>query len=70
MARNHAEPRLPFAPLERAIMAHYGQLSGVMSGTSVHRYRRVGITLSRADEWACRLGYHPADLWGDEWWSA
>lgn len=70
MARNHGEPRLDFDPLERVFAASGEPLWRFMGGSTIHRYRRMGIPLSRADEWACRLGMHPCELWGDAWWEA
>lgn len=29
----------------------------------VHRCRRLGLTLGQADEWATRVGLHPANVW-------
>jgi hypothetical protein len=25
------------------------------------------LTVHQADEWAVRLGYHPWEIWGDQW---
>lgn len=30
----------------------------------ISRWRRQGITVWDADRWACRLGYHPIEIWG------
>jgi hypothetical protein len=35
----------------------------------VVRYLRSGLTERRADEFACMLGFHPGEVWGDSWWS-
>lgn len=35
----------------------------------VYRWREYGIPADRADEVACTLGYHPAELWPD-WYAA
>lgn len=37
---------------------------------AIDRWRATGLLWWQADEWAARLGLHPADklLWGDDWW--
>lgn len=36
-----------------------------------HRARQRGrITLAAADAIAVKLGYHPAEIWGNDWWTA
>lgn len=27
------------------------------------------ISFAQADRFAVALGFHPADVWGDEWWA-
>ena len=37
---------------------------------AVFRIRKSGrVTYTMADEIACALGYHPAELYGEAWWS-
>jgi hypothetical protein len=50
----------PIGALER--------LTGVCRN-SVYRWRRQGGSPEdRADELACRLGLHPGEVWGADWW--
>jgi hypothetical protein len=36
---------------------------------TIHRWRAAGgLTAMAADTFACALGRHPAELWGNEWW--
>jgi transcriptional regulator with XRE-family HTH domain len=30
--------------------------------------RRPSIHFAKADEIAIRIGFHPAEIWGAEWW--
>ncbi len=66
-------PRLPFAPLERqAFLQGAESLEDIglrlgLNKRSIERYRRYGVPLTRADEIACRNGWHPSMLW-PEWW--
>jgi hypothetical protein len=39
-----------------------------LSRTTVQRARREGISYYTADEWACRVGLHPSNIWL-EWWA-
>lgn len=47
------------------------RLMGV-SDRSVCRWRSGfhGVHPKVADEVAVRLGFHPAEVWGDDWWAA
>ena len=36
---------------------------------AVYRFIRDGLTWTMADRLAIRLGYHPAEIWGHEWWA-
>lgn len=71
---------LPIGPLVEAVQRHLvaagtpwgvarmlGHLAGVERGTAWSWIRRGTIEESRADRVACRLGLHPAMLWGVEW---
>ncbi|MDQ6782724.1 MAG: hypothetical protein M3063_04640 [Actinomycetota bacterium] len=40
-----------------------------ISGGNIHRACRAGLTWSLADRWAVALGFHPAEVWGQAWWS-
>lgn len=35
-----------------------------------YRIKREGLTWYRADEFACALGLHPMEVWGDDWLEA
>lgn len=63
-------PRLPLGPLRKASGARevteLARMLGVDRAT-LHRAARPGLTVRRADMWACRLGVHPACVWPD-WW--
>lgn len=76
-------PRVPLEPLERVLgtdsLAALATALGGTRGTREYeaaertlcRARREGgITVWKADEWACRLGLHASNVWGDEWWAA
>lgn len=63
--------RLPWVPLEAALLAGGHKLSDVASGASVNRYRAMGIPEATADRIACEvLGLHPADIFGWDVWLA
>ncbi|MGI8753588.1 MAG: helix-turn-helix domain-containing protein [Acidimicrobiales bacterium] len=53
----HSDPILRLA---RTMHVNAGQL---------HRARRDGLTWVHADRWAVALGFHPAEVWGQAWWS-
>lgn len=76
------EPRFPFAPIERVVIAEWQgcdkfsvnvcttacvALRLHVRETSVYRYRRDGVPLTMADRFAIHLGLHPAIIWPDEW---
>lgn len=68
--------RLPFAPLERlVILARDGErltddrlaeLFG-MNRRNLYRWREAGIPRVMADRLAPRVGFHPLEVWGEEW---
>ena len=61
---------LPFSDLEAALgWPGTGALGRLLrcSSASVHRYRRWGLDVERADELAVRAGFHPAEVWGAAW---
>lgn len=39
-----------------------------VSRTTVQRSRRDGISYYTADQFACRAGLHPSNVWPDQWW--
>jgi hypothetical protein len=64
-------PRLPFDPLERLV----GRGCGLAAARAldvhprqVYRWRRQGVTWATADQLAARVGRHPAEVWGTDWW--
>jgi len=38
------------------------------SRAAVRHWIDNGITATRADEVACRIGRHPSNVWGQAWW--
>ena len=38
--------------------------------TTIFRWKREGLTLRSADQAACKLGYHPYLIWGNDYWHA
>ena len=69
--------RLPFEPLERAVVAGHDVPGECTTGhvarrlhTSrevVYKWRRRGLTITTADRLAVHLGLHPAIVWPTEW---
>jgi hypothetical protein len=64
-------PRLPFAPLGEWMKAKDLSISsfGHNEARMLHRYQHRGMTAQAADEWACRIGLHPFQVWGLDWFS-
>lgn len=72
-------PHARAAAVELPSMQDRGRLDGgtrcaLAVGTSHQQWRRW-LTTGRiqravADRAACRLGMHPAEIWGDDWWTA
>lgn len=50
-------------------LAHRLQVAGMPPQTAYRLARRDYIGLHEADQIACLLGYHPAEVWGPEWYS-
>ena len=44
-----------------------GRLEG-LNPNSIRRWMREGIELYNADEWCVRLGYHPVEIWGQDFY--
>lgn len=67
--------RLPFDPVTRLLdgrrvpMHAFAEQIG-MDRALLLRYRRDGLTINMADRLAHALGYHPFELWPDEWGAA
>jgi hypothetical protein len=34
----------------------------------ISKWRRFGIDIYNADEWCVRLGYHPSEIWGQDFY--
>jgi hypothetical protein len=71
-----AAPRLPMQALTDLLRGvdpqfNYRRLGDVLdtSRGEIHRFLREGVPERRADEFACRLGMHPGEVWGDDWWA-
>ena len=37
--------------------------------SEVARFLQSGVPERRADEFACRLVFHPFEVWGADWWA-
>ena len=62
------------APLLAAVpgsQREQAEACGVTTRTIVRwRQGHTGVDRRIADDVACRLGHHPAEVWGDDWWAA
>ena len=38
------------------------------SRAAVRHWMENGVTATKADEIACRIGRHPSNVWGQAWW--
>jgi hypothetical protein len=61
----------PLAPLARKLGLAPDDTAGLsvalrIHRSSVNRYRALGLTRDQADEWACKAGFHPVEVW-DLW---
>ncbi len=65
------EQRLPAGPLIEAVVAKYDSIAaaGRANARQMYRFRHEGMSLTQADRWAVRFGWHPAEVWGQAWWS-
>ncbi len=73
---------LPAGPLTRRVENAGGLLeclgdhywttrTGRPAAKAYHTAKRDGkLTPAAADKLAVRLGLHPADIWGNDWWTA
>lgn len=62
-------PYAPFADVCGANMSEVARRCGVHPSLVV-RWKQRGLTVEMADRCACRFGWHPASVWGDDWWDA
>lgn len=48
-----------------------GRTAGVFDPQALlgHRRLRDGLTAYEADKWACAVGLHPSEVWGELWWT-
>jgi hypothetical protein len=58
--------RLDSAPFIERLQKD-GRLAAVQS-TDLWKWRTSGIDLWAADRWAIRLGYHPLEIWGQDFY--
>ena len=64
--------RLPFAPIEDRMRdpemsdAAFADHLGI-TRKSLKLYRNVGLRYFKADQFSCKLGFHPTYFWGDDW---
>lgn len=67
----HRQPRVfPYAPLALALMGRNPVRALRVSTKTLAEYRRFGLNAEQADRLACRIGKHPAEVWGQEWFAA
>jgi hypothetical protein len=64
-------PRLPYEPLGEALKLKGISISsfGGSGSRSIHRYQKRGLTWEAADEWACKIGMHPVQIWGTDFYT-
>ena len=64
--------RFPIEPLFAMALGdpilRLSRTMGVDNG-QMRRACREGLTWLSADRWAVALGFHPAEVWGQAWWS-
>lgn len=46
----------------------HAELLGVHQ-RQLYRWRHQGLTWAQADLLAVRIGFHPGDVWGRDWWA-
>jgi hypothetical protein len=44
-----------------------GRLSAITS-SQLGKWKRIGLDVYNADRWAVKLGYHPYEIWGDDFY--
>ena len=50
--------------------ARWAQRQGLCSTRQYLRWKNgQGVTIATADRIAVALGWHPSELWGDDWWA-
>lgn len=62
----------PVAPLRAALHVTSDDELAIRCGVSsrtVYRLRGLGLTIDQADQWACAAGFHPFEIWGEEWYA-
>lgn len=66
--------RLAPKPIHDELGVERGGLAAALTVAQERKYHRavsVGrVTLAAADELSVAFGYHPAEVWGDEYWDA
>lgn len=65
-------PRFPFEPIQKLFDKHtvdrdIAYALGIERNLVVLARQR-GLSEWQADKFACKLGIHPALIWGDLWW--
>lgn len=69
-------PRLTKLPLEPLMLAgRYataGELGLVLDRTRscIQRLKNDGVPIHRADQFAIACGFHPSEVWGDDYYQA
>lgn len=70
--RGPVVPRpFPFAPLMAIAGLSLNQLALRLGAgqSTLSRCVLAGCTDEQADRWAVALGYHPSEVWPDEWYA-
>lgn len=52
---------------KREGLSHLARLTG-FSRRTMQRFRVDGIPVSQADRIAIHFGFHPFEIWGEDWW--
>lgn len=70
LEREPADPRFAIDPLIDAAggLTELARRVGATRSSIAHAMAR-GARPWTADRWACALGFHPCEVWGDDWWA-
>lgn len=41
---------------------------GAINTNLISKWRRLGLDIYNADEWCVKLGYHPTEIWGQDFY--
>lgn len=71
--RDRRQPRLPYEPFERKLKdpdytdIQFAESLGV-SRDVIRNWKKNGMLFYTADKVAINAGYHPSQIWGDDYW--